>query len=155
MKSPRFASFRAICSFFAVLFVSPLASASGAAIVLPDFTIQVLLSDSATSYLSAHGELVAMQIDFADAIGPRGNYLGSIRHEARGAFALPIRGVKFDPKKVRALRTPDYEVLVNVNSGRKVLHMNVLDCGLIQDAIENLQRKTLTVKCDLGKWAPK
>jgi hypothetical protein len=155
MKSLRFARLRTVGFFFAALFTSSCASASGPAITLPDFTIQVLLSDSATRYLLAHGELVAMSIDFADVVVPAENYLGSIRHEAPGAFLFPVREVKFDPKKIRTLRTKNYEVLVNVFSGRKVLHMNVLDCGFIQDVIENLQRKTHTVRCDLGKWAPR
>jgi hypothetical protein len=49
-----------------------------------------------------------MSIDFADVVVPEKNYLGSIRHEAAGAFSFSVREVKFDPKEIRALRTKTF-----------------------------------------------
>lgn len=136
------------------LFVSSPAAASDPVMVQPEFRVRVLLSDAAERYLLARHELVAMQIDFADEVIPGKNYLGGIRHEAPGGFLFPVRDFKFGPKKVSALRTKNYEVLVNVFSGRRALPINVLDCGMIQGVITNLQRKTHTIRCELTKTAP-
>lgn len=121
---------------------------------MPDFSIKVLLADSAKRYLSERSESLVVDVTFADEIGPTGNYLGSTQDEAPGETTFAVRGLKFNPNKVRKLRTSDYEVLVNVYSGRRSIDMNVLDCGLVQDSISQLQRRTHEVHCKLGDWAP-
>lgn len=121
---------------------------------MPDFSIKVLLDGSAKRYLSERSETLVVDVSFADEIGPAGNYLGSTRHEAPGETTFAVRGLKFDSNSIRMLRTSDYEVLVNVYSGRRSIDKNVLDCDLVQDSISKLQRRTHEVHCKLGNWAP-
>lgn len=123
----------------------------------PDFTIEVVLSEQARSHLLAHSEKVTVNIIFADIIGPGGHYLGGVKQDIapEKSTSLLIRDVAFDPKEIAALKSPNYEVLVNIYSARRSFDVNVLKCELFQGYIANLQRKVHTLRCDLGKWAPK
>ncbi len=96
-----------------------------------------------------------MGVSMADIVGPGGVYLAYLKHEARDSFSLHISGVAFDPAAVKRLKTTDYEVLVNVYSGRRKLDMNVLDCDLLQGPISQLQGQVHKIECRLGKWAPR
>lgn len=104
--------------------------------------------------MQAHSESVADSVSFADKIGPTGNYPGEFQQEAKGETTFAIKDLKFTRKKVKKLSTSDYEVLVNVFSGRRNLKSNVLDCGLLQDVISKLQHKVHEVHCELGNWVP-
>jgi hypothetical protein len=123
----------------------------------PDFTIEVVLSEQAKLYLLAHSEKVRINISFADIIGPGWHYLGGVKQDIapEKSTSLSIRDVAFDPKEIAALKSPNYEVLVNVYSARRSFDKNVLDCELLQGYIADLQRKVHALRCELGKMAPK
>lgn len=143
--------------FFLLILLSRLAdavpSATAASIVQPDFAIKITLGNAAKRYLSAHSESLSVSVSFADEIGPGGNYLANIHREAQGEATIAIRNIKFDPKKVRKLGVADYEVLVNVASGRRSSDKNVLECGFLQAPISKLQHGTHAVHCELGSQA--
>jgi hypothetical protein len=123
----------------------------------PDFTIEVVLTERARAYLIAHSENVRINISFADVIGPGWHYLGGMNREIAPAIStsLQVRNIAFDPKETAALKSPNYEVLVNVTSAFRSFDKGILNCDLLQDYINKLQRKTHTLRCELGKSAPK
>lgn len=121
----------------------------------PDFTLQVRLDEGARRYLLARQETVAVSVAMADFIGPGGVTLGSLLHEAKDSFSVHAKDAKFDLAKAKRLGATDYEVLVNVYSGRRKLDMNVLDCDLLQAQISQLQRRVHKIECRLGTWAPR
>jgi hypothetical protein len=133
------------------------AFAEDAKVESPDFTIEVVLSEQARLYLLGHSETVRVNISFADIIGPGWHYLGGVKQDIapEKLTSLSIRDVAFNQKEIAALKSPNYEVLVNVYSARRSLDNNVLDCDLLQGYIADLQRKVHTLRCELGKGAPR
>jgi hypothetical protein len=121
----------------------------------PDFSVEVRLTESAKRYLLERGETVIVSASFGDVIGPDGNYLGSIRRETALGGTVAFKGIKFAQKRIQALTTPDYEILINVFSGRRSSQSNILSCGVVQERISTLQHKSISIECALGAWAPK
>lgn len=121
----------------------------------PDFAVEVRLTEKAKQYLLEHGETVIVSATFADDIGPDGNHLGNIRRETVSAGTVAFKNIEFPTNKIRALANLDYEVLINVVSGRRSIRSNILDCGIVQERVSTLKNKSIPVECDLGKWAPR
>lgn len=148
-----------LCKALALLVVGVLSGAACHAaekqIERPDFTLDVRLDSQASQYLKAHLESVRMSVSLADVVGPGEVSLAYLQHETRDSFSIRVRDLPFDPKQVRRLRVTDYEVLVNVASGRRKLEHNVLDCDLLQAPISQLQGRVHKIQCRLGDWVPR
>jgi hypothetical protein len=139
-------------------FLASVLSTSAAAISAddyesPDFSLRVSLSEEARHYLREHGETVVVAVYFADTIGPEGNSLGTVREEFDGDVLMRVDDLDVSSDAVEALETANYEVLVNVFSGRQVFPMNVLSCEPLQERILALQRREHAIHCELGRSA--
>ncbi len=113
----------------------------------PDFSIQVVLTEKAQKKMKKSKETIIISFEFGNEISPDGD---SIQDEIElvDTFVANTKSIKIEPEKFLKFRS-DYEVLVNVYSGRKSSEYNLLSCDMIQDKITAIKGKTHDIKCDL------
>jgi hypothetical protein len=124
-------------------------------IEIPWFEVEVKLSEKAQQVLHERGETIIISVEFSGIPRPDSPYkpspMGNIGLGV-AQIELPEEGIaKFEnltvpKKKVDALVDPDYEVLVNVASGRRSDKNNLLWCSIVQDKISMVQKKRHLVK---------
>lgn len=142
-----------LIGLFASILSTNTAAITADAYESPDFSLRVTLSEEAGQHLRKHGETVVVAVYFADTIGPEGNALGTIQEEFDGDVLMRVHDLEAGSGAVEALETANYEVLVNVSSGRRVFPTNILSCGILQGRIATLQRREHVLHCKLGKSA--
>jgi hypothetical protein len=121
----------------------------------PDFSVTVTLSDRAQAKFQKSKETIIVYGYFADKIGPEGELsLGVAEFELQQPGTVNFKNVIFLKENVERLRNPDYEVLINVYSGRRSSDKNLLSCEppLLRGPISTFQKKSFSVTCDLGEW---
>jgi hypothetical protein len=121
---------------------------------LPDFSVTITLSDRARAKFEESKETIIVHGYFADKIGKGEELsLGIAEFELQQPGTVSFKNVIFLKENVEALRNPDYEVLINVFSGRRSSDKNLLSCepGHLQGPISTFQKKSFSVTCDLGK----
>ena len=122
---------------------------------LPDFSVTVTLSDRARAKFQESKETIIVLAYFADKIGPEEKLsLGKAEFELQQPGTVSIKNVILFKENVEALRNPDYEVLINVFSGRRSSDKNLLSCkpSHLQGPISTFQKKSFSITCDLGRW---
>lgn len=113
----------------------------------PAFLIRLALTDRAKKKLRKQKETVIISFEFGNEIGPDADYL-SDELEVSNSQEVNTDDLKIEAEKFSAFKS-NYEVLVNVYSGRKSSEYNLLSCGILQDKIEPIRGKTHTIECDL------
>ena len=136
--------------FLGLVYSGPTLSKS---FVAPDFDIQIELTERAQNHFKHHQESVHVQVTFANFYGVGMQVFGTFDYQLPGSASIPIRHLKFSPKRLRALKTADYEVHVDVKSGLRSSPSNLLACDFLQERISQLQNKTHTLRCDLTDQA--
>jgi hypothetical protein len=121
---------------------------------LPDFSVTITLSERARAKFQESKETIIVLGYFADEIGAGELSLGIAEFELQQPGTVSFKNVIFLKENVEALRNPDYEVLINVFSGRRSSDQNLLSCepDHLQGPISTFQKKSFSVTCDLGKW---
>jgi hypothetical protein len=125
-------------------------SAAGVTQSVRSFSVQVELSKTALEVLRSRRETVVVSAEFADEIGPGGDYYGSSRYEIFKP-GLVMNGEISVPSSTGQEKHADYEVNVNIYSGRKSLKNNVLNCNHIQGMLSDLLTRVNVARCDLSK----
>lgn len=121
----------------------------------PNYEVKIDLPVDAAKHLSDSGETIILSASFADEIGPDGLYLGWFKAEVKTPGIIKISDVQFDQKIAALIPDKNYEVLMNVYSGRRSDDRNLLDCDALQGLISEFQGKTTVIKCALSNWASK
>jgi hypothetical protein len=118
---------------------------------LPNFSISVKLSEKAEKRLSGSKEKIIIIGYFAEEIGPDGSSLGRAEFELRGSGTAAFTNVKFSQPVIDSLRTPDYEVLINIFSRGRSDDPRLLRCDpdFMQGPISKFQKRSFSVNCDL------
>lgn len=125
---------------------------------VPPFRISVTLSDQAGETLRGLNETVVVAASFSRAPRPglqsQGGtagelLLGEARVEMPSSGVVAFSLVDLPRERVLALLDPNYEVHVNVFSGRRSGPDNLLDCGTVQGRIVDLQYQLHEVSCKL------
>lgn len=65
------------------------------------------------------------------------------------AGLFQFSNLELPAKKLKLVEGPDYEMLINVCSGRKSSPDNLLDCGVYQGNTRNVQSRTMDIHCRL------
>lgn len=133
----------------------PQTQTSSDSVEVPPFDIQLQLSDKAEKTLRQKKETVIVMAYFLGIpkdttskeymeSGEKG--LGSRSIELTTGRTAKFSGVKVAKKDIEQLKDPDYDVLVNIYSGRRSSENNLLDCEIIEDAISKVKGKTHVLK---------
>jgi len=120
----------------------------------PDFFLRISLPPDAEAWLQKTGESIWIWAMFEDEIGPDGLWLGRTELTLTKDRVAHIHNVELNHKLARLLAGFDYEVLVNVGSGRKTTDVNVLECEPLQGTISQFQGRTSQIDCTLVKGGP-
>jgi hypothetical protein len=114
---------------------------------LPNFSIAVKLSEKAEKRFAESKETIIVIGYFAEEIGPDGSSLGRAEFALKGSGTAAFTNVKFSQVVIDSLRTPDYEVLINIFSRSRIS----LRCepDFFQGPISTFQKRSFSVRCDL------
>jgi hypothetical protein len=115
---------------------------------VPSFEVQLELSPAAEKLLKDKNETVIVMAYF------RGEPRDTTNKEDREPYEYPLgyraielnnsriasfKGFKLAKKDLDSLSDRDYQVLVNIYSGRRSTDLNLLDCGIIQAPISEIK----------------
>ncbi|NOT76283.1 MAG: hypothetical protein HOP08_15250 [Cyclobacteriaceae bacterium] len=128
----------------------------GDSIRLPSFDIEISLSDKAEKKLSNANETIIVQAylsgtpkdsvvsNLIDEMGEVN--LGSSRVELNKPGNAHFEGAKISTKAYSILKEKDFQVLINVFSGRRSSESNLIECEILQETITNIKAKKHTLK---------
>ncbi len=125
---------------------------------VPPFRIAVQLSDQAGARLRELNDTVVVAASFSGAPRPGPDaqggtpgelWLGEARVEMPSSGVVAFSLVDLPRERVGALLDPNYEVRVNVSSGRRSGPDNLLDCNVVQGRIRDLQNRLHEISCKL------
>lgn len=146
----------ACCLVFAATFFggSAVAEEPAKALESPEFFVRVVLTPDAEAWMRKTGETIRVRGLFEDEIGPDGIWLGATELTLTTDRLAHIHGIKFHPRLAQLMADVDYEVLINVGSGRKTSDLNYLVCETLQGPISQFQGRTSQVACKLVPARP-
>lgn len=113
------------------------------------FSVRVELSKQALAKLTTSAESVLVVATFADEIGPGGDYYGEAQYEMFKPSLATIGVIAIPSSSDQKIQQIDYEVNVNVVSGRRRFKDNILNCEIIEGKLSDLLGRTKVVQCDL------
>ena len=117
---------------------------SGDSVLIPGFIIDLTLSPKAEKELKEKHESVIVQAYFAgepkdttteEYIENGELNVGSYRIELFDKRIAKFENVKIAKTSLDALKDKNFEVLINVFSGRHATDLNILDCDILQEKI--------------------
>ncbi|MDO9436845.1 hypothetical protein [Hydrogenophaga sp.] len=113
----------------------------------PDFTVVVQLTDKAAAIWKATNKPLSIYAEIVDEYGPGMTALAARQqHDIREPGPVHFSGISIALDKLKALRDPNYEVYVGVEPAGQP---DDLDCGYVQQLIQDLQHKSFTLSCKL------
>ena len=113
----------------------------------PDFTVVVELTEKAAAAWKATNKPLSVYADTVDEYGPGMTALAARqKHDIREPGTVHFSGVTIALDKLKALRDPNYEIYVGVEPAGQPA---TLDCGYVQQLIQDLQNKSFTLSCKL------
>ncbi len=123
---------------------------------VPDFRIDVTLSEKAAAKLSASKEWVHISaFYYGEAAKPKDGdemgqiWLGNEDADIEGEGSVTFGNIKIDAKRLKLVKGRKAIVNINVYSSRKVFPDNVLDCELFEDKVEVAVKAPVTIVCKL------
>jgi len=124
-------------------------------IIIPEFVIKLELSEKAESKLKKDKESVIVQAYFSGIPKDTLNedyekwgkiHIGGHNIELWNSKIASFKNIKISKQTFDELTDPNFEVLINVFSGRHSTTSNLLDCKIIQESIDSLKGKTHLIK---------
>ena len=113
----------------------------------PDFTVAVELTEKAAAAWKATNKPLSVYADIVDEYGPGMTALATRqKHDIREPGTVHFSGVTIALDKLKALRDPNYEIYVGMEPAGQPA---TLDCGYVQQLIQDLQHKSFTLSCKL------
>lgn len=130
----------------------------GDTVIIPEFEIQLSVSQKAEEKLKNDGESIIVQAYFSGV--PRDTtseeYLesgqisiGGSRVELFDKRIARFQNVKIARSKLDEITDKNFEVLINIFSGRRTTGNNLLDSDLLQEGIESVKGKRHVLKTKL------
>jgi len=126
------------------------------------FDVNVLLSDKAMKTLAASKETIVVRayICGQPAIGTNKKtleacpdsgdiVLSEVEAERATPGIFPFSRVRLSKDLLSQVDRTDYELLINVYSGRKSSENNLLDCGIYQGSFRAVQEHPIEIRCKL------
>ncbi|UPS92781.1 hypothetical protein [Bizionia sp. M204] len=120
-------------------------------VIIPEFAIKINLSEKAKAKLKKDNESTIVQAYFTGI--PKDTLdsdyqkwgeknIGQHRIELWDSKIAHFKNVKISKKALEDLSDTNFEVLINVFSGRHSTDSNILDCGVLQASIDKVKGKT-------------
>jgi len=126
---------------------------SGDSAELPSFSIQVDLSPKAEKLLKEKKESIIVAAYFSGIPKDSTKYLedgeyafGTHECELTDSRTAIFRGVKISKESFESLADKDFQVLINIYSGRRSMKNNVLDCDILQKKISQVKDQTFIIR---------
>lgn len=122
---------------------------------IPEFVIQLELSEKAKNKLTNDKESVIVKAYFSgipkDTLnkdyGKHGKTLiGEHEIELWDSKVASFKNIELSKQTLKGLTNPNFEVLINVYSGRHSSTYNLLDCEILQESIDSIKGKTHLIK---------
>lgn len=119
-------------------------------VILPEFEIELKLSENAEKKLEAEKESVIVVAYFSGIPKDttRAEYLkygritiGSFRIELFDKRVAKFKNVKISKDKFELLSDKNFEVLINIVSGRRTSSRNLLDADILEEGIYSIGKK--------------
>jgi hypothetical protein len=123
------------------------------------FTVTLTYSSKASETLTSQHETVIVAgyltcfpkqgtpkrlVDHEDQVS-----LGEIHDEIVLGQTAAFKGIKLDPAGLKWADSQGPQLLINVYSGRKSSPNNLLDCGIYQGPLKDVQGKSIPISCKL------
>lgn len=127
----------------------------GDSVILPEFEIELKLSENAEKKLKTDKESIIVQAYFsgipkdttlADYIMWGKIRIGSYKVELFDKRVARFVNVKISKDALELLSDKDFEVLINIFTGRRASSSNLLDTDILQDGIESIKAKRHLLK---------
>jgi hypothetical protein len=127
----------------------------GDSVILPEFEIEIKLSENAEKKLKTDKESIIVQAYFsgipidttmADYIKWGKISIGSYRIELFDKRIARFENVKISKDEFQLLSDKNFEVLINVFTGRRTTSSNLLNTDILQDGIETIKAKKHILK---------
>jgi len=127
----------------------------GDSVILPEFEIELKLSENAEKKLKTDKESIIVQAYFsgipkdttmADYIDWGEIRIGSYKIELFDKRVARFENVKISKDAFELLSDKDFEVLINIFTGRRASSSNLLDTDNLQDGIESIKAKRHLLK---------
>lgn len=130
----------------------------GDSVLIPTFEIEVQLNDKAEKKLKTDKETIIVQAYFdgipkdttqEEFIEWGKTHIGSHGIELSNSRVARFQNVKISKIAFEELQDKNFEVLINVFSGRKSSLYNLLSCEILQEGIETIKAKRSILKGEL------
>jgi hypothetical protein len=123
------------------------------------FTVALTFSDKSSKMLAARHETVIVAgyltcfpkqgtpkrlVDHEDQVS-----LGEIHDEIVPGQTATFKGIKLDQAALKWADNQGPQLLINAYSGRKSSPDNLLDCGIYQGPLKDVQGKSIPISCKL------
>ncbi len=126
-------------------------------VLVPKFEIELKLSEKAEEKLLADKETVIVQALFFGI--PKDTTLQSEEYQELGRLTIGSKTIelkkeriarfyncKISKKTLKSLSDKNFEVNINVFTGRKSSSYNLIDCEFLQEGIDSVKNKRLVLK---------
>jgi hypothetical protein len=130
-------------------------------IPVPEFVLEISLTDDASKKLVQAGESIKGAIYFdGDGTPLRGTktapfrdvFLGQHDFELENAGDLTIKNASISKEAFLRLNNTNYHYFVNVYSGRRAFAQNILICSFADGRLDELKAgKRIEINCDLSE----
>lgn len=131
---------------------------TGDSIEVPMFEIEVKLAPRAEKKLKDDHETIVVQAYFSgiptDTTGEQYREegripVGSQKVELTQPGVARFEGIKISKTDFESLANKDFEVLINIYSGRKSIDLNLLNCDILAEPISKVRGQRHTLNGDL------
>lgn len=126
-------------------------------VLVPKFEIELKLSEKAEEKLNADNETVIIQALFIGI--PRDTTLKDEEYQKFGQLTIGSKRIELKKERIakfydckiskevlKSLSDKNYEVNINVFSGRKSSNNNLINCDFLQEGIDSVKNKKFTLK---------
>ena len=136
-------------------FLSESIRIDGDSIVIPEFEIEVQLSNKAEAKIERDKESIIVQAYFSGIPKDTLNedyekwgkvHIGSEKKELWNSNVAEFRNVKISKTAYEELSDLNFEVLINVFTGKHSSTSNLLDCEILQEGINEVKGKRHQLK---------
>jgi hypothetical protein len=122
---------------------------------IPNFEIEIKLNETAEKKINDDKESIIVQAYFSgipkdttlqDYIDEGEISIGSHKVELFETRVAMFENLKISGKDYEELKDKNFEVLINVFTGRRTSQFNLINCDLLQDKIDNIKGRRWILK---------
>jgi hypothetical protein len=131
---------------------------NGDSITIPEFEIEVDVTDDAEVALEGSDESIIVQAYITGIPKDNANveltemgevYLADTNVELTDSRIARFKKVNIAKKSFDNLADEDFQILINIFSGRRSANVNILDCDILQEPISVVRGRRHTLPCKL------